>query len=142
MSDKPTLIGMAHGNGGRGSALMPGERGSGTGSADRLLGISGMTRDEYLANFRRLNLLPFGHWCPIKARVRGLRIQRSLRGTVIVLGKETWRALGLPRVNFFERVQTELAEFVLLPHPSGRNLIYNYPRNRERARRILRRAAR
>jgi len=132
---RPLILGMAH----DGPPLVPGKPGS---TADRLLAISGMTHDEYLANFKRLNLLPLGHWCPIKARVRGLRIQRSLRGKVIVLGKQTWSALGLPRIDFFERVVTADAEFILLPHPSGRNLIYNDPRNRERARRILRRAAR
>jgi len=132
---KPLLIGMARNDNRRGPPLNP-EGGGGAG--DRLLKISGMTRDEYLSTFRRCNILPFGRWSSLRARRRGLRLQGTLRGKVIVLGRETWRALGLPRVGFFTRLRTSEAEFILLPHPSGRNLIYNDARARGRARRILR----
>ena len=134
---KPLLIGMAQSDGGRGRPLLPSSDG-GSGAADRLMRIANMDRDEYLASFRRCNLLPNGHWSGPRARLRGAKLMHELRGRVIVLGRQTWHALWLPRVEFFGWVETGEARFILLPHPSGRNLLYNDRRNIEAARRILR----
>jgi hypothetical protein len=99
--------------------------------------IGGLTREEYLANFRRCNLLPNGHWSGTRGRLRGAKLKSRLRGKIIVLGKATWHALWLPRVKFYGWVETGNARFILIPHPSGRNLIYNDPRQRAIVRRIL-----
>jgi hypothetical protein len=135
---KPLLLGMARNDDLRGKALLPSEDG-GNGAGDRLLRISGLTREEYLKKFRRRNILPAGRWSASRARLRGYRLQRRLRGRVIVLGKDTWRALWLPRVEFFGRViNGDECVFILIPHPSGRNLIYNDLDVRLKARKILR----
>lgn len=136
-SVRPLLLGMARSDGMRGPALVPSERGR-TSAADRLLMISCMDRDEFLLKFVRRNLLPYGKWSNVKAKLRGHRLRKRLRGRVIVLGKQTWSALHLPAMPFFTHIYTGKAEFVLVPHPSGRCRSYNEIKNRARLRKILR----
>jgi hypothetical protein len=116
---KPLLLGLKVSSGGS-TAL--GLDGSGGSAGRRLWRLSGMSRQQYLATFDRANVAD----CPSLADRR-----------VAVLGREAWRLLGLPRADFFET----RGRFTLLPHTSGRNRLFNDPRTRARARRILRRMA-
>jgi hypothetical protein len=78
-----------------------------------------------------------------RANVRTL-LPGQLEGrTVLVLGKQAWRLLGLPPVQFFDRMMmtTGGGTLILIPHPSGRNLFYNVSKNRYRVTRLLRRLA-
>ena len=135
---KTTLLGMARSDGADGPALLPSERG-GNSAADRLLGISGMTREEYLANFDCMNILTAGEWEKQKAKVQGFRLRKKLKGRVIVLGKETWAALWLsPRAAYFDSERIGETEFVLVPHPSGKNVVLNDQKVRARMRKIMR----
>ena len=99
-------------------------------TADRLRLLLHMTPLEFEQRFpRRAN---------VNNRKRGRSLVNSLRGRVFVLGRESWRLLGLTRVEFFDSIETvNSAVFTLLPHPSGRNLLYNDPRVRKRMRDLL-----
>lgn len=134
MSRRPLLVGLdnPHSSDPR-AALFIRPRGS---AGARLHELSGMGEMEYLRSFDRVNArdLPTGnreHW--LSGR------------TVLVLGREAWRVLGLPPgCRFFDRVLSWDGEgkFVLVPHPSGRNHFYNSSANRRRVTRLLRRTAR
>ena len=89
---RPLLLGMNDPSG-SGEPLGLSRSGAGT----RLLSLSGLSREEYEETFERANLLPGRVWRPIQARLRGARLREELaRGrTIVVLGKETWAALGL-----------------------------------------------
>jgi hypothetical protein len=67
-------------------------------------------------------------------------VSGDLGDRVAVLGREAWVALGLPRTTgFFGRVKRSGVTYILLPHPSGRSLLYNSPRVRARVKRELKR---
>lgn len=109
------------------TALLP--TGKRSNSADRLRRMLGMTVKEFLAAFpQRANVLD---------RVRGHRLAREVKGTVYVLGREAWRCLDLPWVEFFHSHGRAGAVFFLIPHPSGKSLIYNEEHNRTRLRRLM-----
>lgn len=96
-------------------------RGGSFSTADRLREMLEMTVDEYEAAFERANVLGSPPW-DRRARAAGRRTRRQITETAVVLGKEVWSVLGLPRqTRYFERVEN----FTLVPHPSGRSLIYN-----------------
>jgi hypothetical protein len=79
--------------------------------------------------FDRVNLSSSTEFCPTKkdvARVRKLVGKRK----AIVLGRQTWHSLGLaPEAPWFSRE----GNYHLLPHPSGRCLLYNDDAARRRA---------
>lgn len=147
---KTLILGMAKGDGGRGNPLMPSLSGRAS-SADRLLAYSGMSREEFLDRFKRRNLFSHGKWKPKHAKAKGRKLRKKLRrkkidGRVIVLGRANWQALGFPRGTKFFDHYSEYSDanglvetkFVLVPHPSGRNLSYNDPTNVEKLRNVLR----
>jgi hypothetical protein len=120
------LIGIAPARAGD-PALTPGGRSHNT--ADRLRILLHMSVDEYLARFpRRDNALDYRY---------GRTLVRRVSGRVAVFGYDAWRCLGLPARQFWEHYQTEVAKFYLLPHPSGRNRLYNTKANRNRLRRLM-----
>ncbi|HXU01296.1 MAG TPA: hypothetical protein VN903_09905 [Polyangia bacterium] len=104
----------------------------------RLWRMSGMALADYEATFERINLLPSRRWLPWQARAAGRKLRRQLAGrSVVVLGRGVWQALGLDDVAWFASTTIGGTTFTLLPHPSGRNLIYNDAANREEVRRCL-----
>jgi hypothetical protein len=107
------------------AALLPRPPGS---AGQRLFLLSKMGWSEYRRSFERKNA------CDL---LEGDLEHR----TVLVLGKEAWKRLGLPGRNYFDRLFSLNATFVLLPHPSGRNLWYNSATNRNRVTRLMRRVA-
>ena len=132
---RPTLLGMSSPTG---RALLPIAAGRSS-AADRLLRMSGLSRAEFLAAFRRKNVLDGGEWDRVEAARAATRMK--LRGDVVVLGKSAWRALGLPRSPFFSEIATSAATFHLVPHPSGRCRAYNVSATRRATGRLLRRLA-
>jgi hypothetical protein len=104
-------------------ALEPTAPGSSAGG--RLFAMSDMSLEDYLEAFRRVNVIdrPF---------------QFSRGDVVVVLGLRPWTKLRLPLVaNWFGELDWFDIKYVLVPHPSGRSLIYNDPENRERLRELL-----
>jgi hypothetical protein len=103
------------------------------GAADRLREILEMSLDEYEAAFARANILaspPFDR----RARTAGRRVRKTITEPAVVLGRDTWLAMGLPsQTRYFERVEN----FTLVPHPSGRNIIYNNPAMRTKLRETI-----
>lgn len=116
----------------------------------RLARILGLSRTEYLRRFDRVNLCS-GYWTIQEARCSARRIAVERwnrppedRGAVIALGKKVQRAFTeldgwqvpgvLPKLG---RVLGNGIVWYFLPHPSGRNKIWNRPGMREKARELL-----
>lgn len=98
-----------------------------------------MTPDEYLEAYERTNLVEGLAWSSERARMNASRIRDLMTGRRTVLfGAEVRSAMGWAKRELM--VWYGLAgggQFVLLPHPSGRNLWFNDARNRAAAARIL-----
>jgi hypothetical protein len=108
--------------------LLPTVMGRSGSSADRLLRMSGLTRDTFLKVFDRVNLLDSSKWNEHRAWVSGTKLMPSLleRDRVLVLGILTWLALDLPvKPGMFSEHKIEGTTFVQCPHPSGRNRVFN-----------------
>ncbi len=106
----------------------------------RLWQLSGMSLEAYEGAFERINLVEERSWSSWRARTEGRRMRRRLANrSVVVLGRGVWRALALPGASWFETVRTGSTSFTLIPHPSGRCLLYNEATMREEAGRCLRR---
>ena len=117
---KPVLLGMNNPHR-AGDPLSPDET-----TGLRLRELSGLTRDDYIAAFDRMNLIESRKWSAIAARYDAARIRRDLVGRrVIVLGIDVWQAIGLPSAPWFVTCDRYGASWSLIPHPSGRNPIYN-----------------
>lgn len=115
---KPVIIGMCNPQGNPPFWHEPAN-----GSGARLLAASGLTVDEYLSAFIRLNVLDEPEWDPHKARLRGPSIWREIQWhPVIVCGRETAHALGL---RASEPLVRQPPEWWFLPHPSGRSRWWN-----------------
>jgi len=117
--------------------IQPGKRGDpplkATGgrssTADRLRLMLNMTVEEYEQTFpNRVNVFDRG---------RGSRLRPRLDGMVFVLGKQAWACLHLPPARFWSIHTSRYASFMLIPHPSGRNLVYNDPKMRRTLREVM-----
>jgi hypothetical protein len=91
---------------------------------------------DYVHRFERINLVS-GPWDVGRARSRAEELRPSLAGVhVVLLGRPVaWAFEVDPRCsvcNFDDD-----AIFHLLPHPSGRNLLYNDPGRRRAAGELL-----
>jgi hypothetical protein len=110
----------------------------------RLRKILGLPQHRYLALYR-VNLCD-GDWSNARAqdRARALIVPSSPWRVVVLLGRKVTGAFekvalgGDPLVPFATRTCVPGMTFISLPHPSGRNLIWNQPWARERARQLLR----
>lgn len=88
-----------------------------------------VTISQYLRAFDRRNLVSGERWSSARGSAGADELVRELMGsgrTVVVLGSETRRALGLERV-LIHPVTAHGVHWRQLPHPSGRNLWYNDP---------------
>ena len=111
----------------------------------------GTTRRQYLDMFDRRNLLRAREWDQRAARAAAQELLPELGGRrVVVLGSQVRAALGLPKAEplvwykmLTPRVGQKAAAFsyAALPHPSGRNMWYNAPTNREAVGKFLVEAA-
>jgi len=120
-----TLVGHKPGREGDQDLLATGRRAS---AADRLRLMLRLTVEEF-NSLSRINVYD---------RARGEQILPLLSGGVIVMGREAWSCLGLPRLAFYRTVATPRAELLLVPHPSGRNRMYNARSERIRAAHAMR----
>lgn len=115
----------------------------------RLSKLYGRGHGAYLRTFARRNLLELGpehgEWDKDKARRGAERILREIRASeptvdmIYLLGRRVWEAFGVPPdASVFDRYSEECSDgiwlwvppahrrrYVLLPHPSGRNLELN-----------------
>lgn len=137
---RPLLVGESNPAGSRPEwALYPHPPGC---AGARLQRILGLTRGQYLRAFDRVNLSPE----PWEARAAGQRAHELRRGPhrqFILLGRRVARVFGLEDHRPFSVVRSVSTTgrrqvFCLLPHPSGRNLIWNDPAAQRWARRLAR----
>lgn len=93
--------------------------------------VCGMTAEEYVQLFDRMNLVEGEDWNFRRARRAAKKLVPNLRGReVAVLGRETMRAIGPRGLAPCQSVRHEGATLVYLPHPSGLNRWYNDKLNR------------
>jgi len=93
---------------------------------------------EFCQTFDRRNVLDAQRWDWREAENRGSKLREEFAGCVVIcLGEEVRKALDLQVVIGFGPYFDGKAFYYFLPHPSGRNLWYNEPRNRELVGRLL-----
>lgn len=112
-------------------------------AAGRLKEMLGMSRPQYLRAFARANILDEypGASFPV-SRARPLAeplCQRLAPRPLLLLGQGVAMAFGFPKqTGILEwadyRLGDTLCRAAVVPHPSGRNLWYNDPANKARAR--------
>jgi hypothetical protein len=105
-----------------------------------LFKLSGMSLDEYEEAFERINIVGAKEWSFDKASHEGVFLRQRLEGRrVVVLGRQVWKALFLAHMPWFKPLaQGDDTVYVMIPHPSGRNLLYNNPIIKRKARQCLR----
>lgn len=112
----------------------------------RLAACAGLSFDEYMARFERVNLLHVRQDTKAKgfefnaaaAEREALRLRTTWGSfriaynprVVILLGKRVARAFGVPQ-DYFTLHRLD-HEFYVLPHPSGINRWFNEPANTEK----------
>lgn len=109
-----------------------------------LAGILGVTYETFLCLFERVNLLK--HWASEKPpRAASLKMMASQLGDrlpgapIVLLGRRAAKAFEFP-FSFYEWSSLGMATCVSVPHPSGRNLMYNSAVERRKVGDALRRA--
>jgi hypothetical protein len=113
----------------------------------RLRRILGLPQHQYLG-LHRANLCD-GAWLKPRARerARALLVPLSPHPVIVLLGRKVTDAMrGAAMIDeeiapFSTRTCCPAITLVSLPHPSGRNLVWNQPWARDRARQILREVA-
>jgi len=115
-----------------------------SGAGLNLFKLTGLSPADYEAAFERMNLVQAKEWDKEEGERRGSVIRPKFvaeKRKVVVLGIMVWRCLKLPKTQWCHSFSEDGAEFWLVPHTSGKNLWYNYPSNKGRASRVLRRLA-
>jgi len=103
--------------------------------------LSGLTLEEYLTTYERLNLLPNPISWYVNPRI-ALRLEaqimmESLRGkTCILLGAKVAHAFNFSSQPLVWQRRFSL-RVAVVPHPSGRNRFYNDKNSAERVRAFL-----
>jgi len=122
----------------------------------RLAQMTGLARAGYLEHFRRLNLVPSHRgaaWPVAAARDAADNLAGGglLGGYhVLLLGAKVWRAFGGASKDFsycrwyqrYGRLWSPGYYIAVIPHPSGRNLLYNKSSVRQHVESFLRALAR
>ena len=99
--------------------------------------VHSVSKRDYVKAFTFVNLVPRGRWDAVKARELGPAMIDFVGSRhALVLGRDVWKALGFSPVRWFSRV-TLMSSWTLLPHPSGRNRLYNEELMRRRVGKIL-----
>ena len=107
-------------------------------SGSRLAGWMGVTPEEFSANFIRVNVNPHseeefspGYWIPAARNLKGLLEHRR----VVLLGRLVAESFELRQTDYqffrwFDHPSDyETSLFCVIPHPSGRNRMYNDQQN-------------
>jgi uracil-DNA glycosylase len=102
-----------------------------------LCAIAGWDWDEYLRRTERVNLFVdpiVGKWSPETARRAAHDLLPLFRGRrVIVLGRKVAAAFGLDSAGNYSWMDFAGGRVMLVPHPSGRNRMWNDPLERAAA---------
>lgn len=127
---KPLIVGEAPGKNGDASKPCEGRIGA------RLAACAGITIDEYMTIFDRVNLLDMqpqdsgkGTDFNVKAagrRARQLELGMSRRPLILLLGKRVASAFRFTNVNYFQQVTIDGILTYVVPHPSGINRWWNF----------------
>lgn len=103
-----------------------------------------ITEKAYIRDFDRMNLCS-GKWSIAEARESAARILRDRLGQervdgpvaiFVLLGSKVCNAFGVPFTPFSLQ---SCGRYIVLPHPSGRNRLWNDPMSFDLARDVLRR---
>lgn len=140
---KPLIIGEQPSKNGDPSKPIQGRIG------ERLAECAGLTFDEYMEKFDRMNLLDVraeysgkGMDFNVKAArstARELITRAFLPGRLIlILGKRAASAFGMTSIAYFQRMVINGAEVYVVPHPSGINRWWNLPENEQQMIRFMR----
>lgn len=107
-------------------ALWPEPRGC---TGWRIWQMVGCSKIEYIRGFDRRNLLDSEGWMTAAARSRAQDIWPTLEGRrVVLLGREVASCIGLPAGDWLlPEIDVTGREWRVVPHPSGRNRLYNDP---------------
>jgi hypothetical protein len=92
-----------------------------------------ISRGEYLARFDRRNVVSLRVWDKKMAAEGAAKLEQEFWGsgrTIVLLGNDTREAFGHPR-SLLHPYVIGGATWRQVPHPSGRNLWFNDPTNRE-----------
>lgn len=105
------------------------------GSGARLANIMGLTTDEFVHKFSRVNIC-IAKFDKSAARNNALVLKSSsLYEKFVLLGKNVAESFGFKYEPF--TVKRSRAYFVILPHPSGKCRIWNAPESFNMARKAL-----
>jgi hypothetical protein len=137
---KPVIVGMCHPSSRDPSDAL--ELTTANAAGERLwkmaLMVRPMSKSRFDATFVKINLSATEEFPPPEERVAEVRLFLSRRKAVI-LGRQTWRCLtGLTNTEWFEAANYG---WHLVPHPSGRCLVYNDEAMRRRTGELLVRLA-
>jgi hypothetical protein len=118
-----------------------------TSSGGKLFEMSGMTAGEYLGGLYRRNLCDTHEYDKADAAAKARELitclfdlPKSFR--IVLCGWKVARAFDLTLDEFWKSVKLETRQrFVVIPHPLGKNLVYNDREACERTRAWLRWAA-
>lgn len=131
----------------------PSHRGSpsrpldGPGTGHRLAKLCGLSHEEYLKTFDRINLhyetpLKRDSDTRAKGRLNAVEVLRRKNEKMIILGREVLQAFGAyvdpsdcPIASWFDFGSVKIA---YIPHPSGLNRYYNDSKNTKLVERFLR----
>jgi hypothetical protein len=95
--------------------------------------VPDVTRHDYLDRFERRNLVPYKVYDKKMAREHAAKIEHELFGSgrsVVLFGADVAGAFGHPRLLLHPQVIGGVT-WRQVPHPSGRNLWFNLPTNRD-----------
>jgi hypothetical protein len=100
-------------------------------------------RRDYCDKFMRINLLRATTWNLAAAREQLSCVLEAIPdgSTVLLLGRDVQRVFQVS-TEPMARERRHNLNLVSVPHPSGRNLWYNDPKNRKRVGRLLERLSR
>lgn len=125
-----------------GEAFVPYGRGTGV----RLARLAGMDPHAFRHTFEFINLMSWGTWSVPSARMAAFQIMPTAKRVgarrIVLLGKRVAEAWGYGDHNkapYFREFGDDGLRVVVIPHPSGRNRMWNDTRNVKRAEKLLRR---
>lgn len=125
-----------------GEAFAPYGRGTGV----RLARLAGMDSYSFRSRFEFINLMSWGPWSvPIARGAASKIIPLALHHgatRIVLLGRRVSEAFGNgthSKARYFVEFEREGFTIVSIPHPSGRNRLWNNPRNVRKAEALIRR---
>ena len=109
-------------------------------SGQNLVTIAGWEWERYVSETERYNLFldPQPMWYFKRAFASARELTRQLEGrTIILLGAKVATAFDLLREPNYQWLHEDWANVAKVPHPSGKNRMWNDPAERAKAREFL-----